>query len=177
MPTETKDERRERLRARLAEIQAQPHEAATVETFRQRCSAEDVAKIDALTEPQVAALAELAATYAVAPECPDCGSSHSFTWGDYHGRGHCARCHWPGTAYHFLKNADLDAPCRYCEKPPGEHTVGVAHREPAHEGEPWEPVEIRWCSPEKVGNTYWARDVCRLVVLLWAHPSDVVAPS
>jgi hypothetical protein len=28
-----------------------------------------------------------------------------FTWGLAHGEGHCAGCHWPGRAHHFIKDA------------------------------------------------------------------------
>lgn len=27
-----------------------------------------------------------------------------FIWGLVHGQGHCRKCHWPATAYHFVKD-------------------------------------------------------------------------
>jgi hypothetical protein len=50
--------------------------------------------------------------------CPGCEKSLTglsamflgggFTWGLVHGEGHCAACHWPARAHHFIKDAKGD---------------------------------------------------------------------
>ena len=38
--------------------------------------------------------------------CVACDATHSFTWGIAHGQGHCTRCGWPATLYHFIHDKD-----------------------------------------------------------------------
>lgn len=36
--------------------------------------------------------------------CLVCNEVGSFEWGLQHGEGHCTKCHWPATLYHFVND-------------------------------------------------------------------------
>jgi hypothetical protein len=44
--------------------------------------------------------------------CLQCGEQLFFVWGLAHGHGHCRKCGYPATAYHFVKRPDGTDLCR-----------------------------------------------------------------
>ena len=61
--------------------------------------------------------------YQAKTPCVNCGTKQNdgimsvmmggFTWGIAHGEGHCEICHWPGRAYHVIKDKDGSTICKF----------------------------------------------------------------